>query len=336
MNERSLLGVIAVLVLIVGLLIGFLVGGGGGDDESPDLEAAGSDGTTPTTTTEAPAATTTLGESAEESASSTTTTPTTTTEAPTTTTTTTMPPGSGVIVTGEGVAGWSVAGEWRSLVDGPAPAVPGETYQVVRVGEPVTTAVGGALTEGCPFVEPSSDVEGLIDFDDYPDYPVAVAANWNVVPHAVELLPVDNPTYQTAVSELLAGYGIVDPAPELRQVIRTDLEGDGTDEIIITAGYDGPFFPEVPAGSYSLAILRKVVDVEVETAILGFYQVPADSEPTSYIDQFRIAAVADLNGDGQMEIVVNDSYYEGYATTVYEWVNADLGPVAVLGAGCGV
>ena len=312
MGRKLLLWAIALLILIIGVLVGILLAGDGIEDAPGGEASGGNSSTTVPDTTVAPSNST-----APE-------------------TTTTMAPGSGVIVASGGIAGWFADGQWRSLLDGPPPAVPGEAYQIVRVGEPVSTAIGGAVTEGCEFVEPSADVDGLIDFDDFPDYPIAVAADWEVVPRPVELLSTDNPTYQAALTDLLAGKGIVDPAPELRQVIRTDLEGDGSDEIIITAGYDGPFFPAVPAGSYSVAVLRKVVAGEVQSAILGFQEVPAEGEPTSFLEIFRITAIADLNGDGKMEVVVDASYFEGGATTVYDYVNDDLGPVPVLGVGCGV
>ena len=225
-------------------------------------------------------------------------------------------------------------GQWFGLEDGPLPATAGETYQVIKVGEPVTTVVAGAITGGCDFVDPSADVDGVMDFDDWPDYPIAVAANWNVVPHDVEVLPNDSQTYKDAVSDILNGQGVNDPDPTLRQVIRTDLEGDGVDEILIVAGHDGDF-NDVSPGDYSIAIMRKLIEGEVQTAILGFYEVPADAVGP-YIVVYRIAAVADLNGDGRMEIATNDFYYEGGGSVIRDYINDDLGPWEVLNVGCGV
>ena len=337
MNQRVLLGIIGGLVLLVGLLVGYLIGGGNDDGDTEAAgDAASSSSSTSSTTSEAPADDDTTDDAADDAAddaSATTSSTTTSTTTTTTTTTTTLPPGSGTIVAGSGVAGWSEGGEWRSLDDGDLPAEVGEVYQIIRVGQPVTTATATEITGGCDFIDPSADVAGLMDFDDWPNYPIAVAASWDVVPHPVDVLPNDSQTYKDAISELLAQRGITDPDPTLRQVIRTDLEGDGVDEILITAGHDGDF-SSVAGGDYSIAILRKVVLGEVQTAILGFHEVPA-SESGPFLIVYRIAAVADLNGDGRMEIATNDFYYEGAGSIVYDYINDDLGPWEVLNVGCG-
>ncbi len=332
MSQRALVGIIGGLVLIVGLLIGLLVGGGSDDD--PNLEAVVDEASAPTTsTTEAPSG----SDDATASDDSATTTTSTTTTSTTTTTTTTLPSGSGTIVAGSGVAGWSAAGQWFGLDDGFLPATAGETYQVIKLGEPVTTVVAGDVTSGCEFIDPSADVDGIMSLDDWPDYPVAVAANWNVVPHKVEVLSNDNQTYKDAVSDVLNGQGVIDPDPTLRQVIQTDLEGDGVEEVLIVAGYDGPLFEASPS-DYSITIMRKLIEGQVQTAILSFYVVPpGETEDLGwYFESYRIAAVADLNGDGRMEIVTNDSYFEGGGSRIIEYLNDDLGPWEVLHVGCGV
>ena len=44
--------------------------------------------------------------------------------------------------------------------------------------------------------------------------------------------------------------------------------------------------------------------------------------------------MADLNGDGRMEVVVDAAYYEGVFISVYDVLGAE--PKIVLGTGCGV
>ena len=327
-SQRTLLGIIAVLLLVVGVLAGLLISGGGDDDAATEPTS---------TTTEAP--TTTASPTIEPPA--TTEAPTTTTTEAPTTTTEPPPPASGVIVAATGVAGWSEDGAWYTLTDGEAPIVIGETYTLVQIGEPLRTATATAVQTGCDFIEGSLYVDGLIDGDDWPDFPLAVAAGWDVTPHAIELLSTESEIYTDIVADVLVGQGVTDPSPELRQVVRTDLEGDGVDEVIITAGHDGVFGfdGELAAGDYSIAILRRLVEGEVQTAILGFFKVDDDFDPTidvPYIVTYRVTAVADLNGDGRMEIAVNDRYYEGSGTIIYDYVNDDLGPLPVLNVGCGV
>ena len=46
--------------------------------------------------------------------------------------------------------------------------------------------------------------------------------------------------------------------------------------------------------------------------------------------------MADLNGDGRMELAVDSRYYEGAGTIIYDYIDDDLGPWEVLSVGCGV
>jgi hypothetical protein len=48
-----------------------------------------------------------------------------------------------------------------------------------------------------------------------------------------------------------------------------------------------------------------------------------------------MGAVADLNGDGKMEMVLNSAFFEGFAVSVWEYVDDDLGPLQVMTTGCG-
>jgi hypothetical protein len=49
-----------------------------------------------------------------------------------------------------------------------------------------------------------------------------------------------------------------------------------------------------------------------------------------------MSAIADLNGDGKMELVHHGAYYEGSYTAVYQIVGSKAVEVKILGAGCGV
>ena len=78
--------------------------------------------------------------------------------------------------------------------------------------------------------------------------------------------------------------------------------------------------------------MRKVVEGEVRTAILGENIVTSEGY---YGGAYVIGGVADLSGDGKMEIILNSAYFEGFGVSIFEYVNDDLGPVEVLDIGCG-
>lgn len=279
-----------------------------------------------TSTTLPPAASTTTTVPVETTVAA----PTTVT-APTTTTTTLPAPDSFVIAGSTCLLGWW-DGDWQS--EGRPPIVGGEQYQVVRLDEPITTATGTDLQ---PWCEPL-DLEN-VEFD--PALPgewldldaIAVQTSEEVRPYSVEILPNTIPAYLDATAALLAAHVPPDPVINLTQVIRTDLEGDGVDEVIVAATSmpDDPL--DTAEGDYSIVYLRKLVDGDVQTAILGRF-VAEEPGPFFWV-RYEVSAVADLNGDGKMEIVIGGPVWEGSFLGVYEYQNDDLGPVEVLSCGCG-
>ncbi len=106
--------------------------------------------------------------------------------------------------------------------------------------------------------------------------------------------------------EVLEPLGILSE-PEVYQQLVVDLEGDGTDEVVIVARHVADDVIARP-GDYSVVLLRKIIEGEWQTAILETSLAEPDSP---YVLSHSVAAVADLNGDGKMEIVVDAVYYEG-------------------------
>ena len=80
-------------------------------------------------------------------------------------------------------------------------------------------------------------------------------------------------------------------------------------------------------GDYSVALMRKVVDGDVQTAVLGETVVLDESD--AFDGVYSIGTVADLSGDGKMEVVTNAAFFEGFGVSVWEYVNDDLGSVEV-------
>ncbi len=162
---------------------------------------------------------------------------------------------------------------------------------------------------------------------------IAIQTTTDVRPYEVELLSTSIQAYIDATSSLLQSRVTGTPEIDVDQVIRTDLEGDGVDEVIVAASTmpDDPL--ETEADDYTILYLRKLLDGDVETAILGVH-VAEEEGPFGWVT-FQVAAVADLNGDGLMEIVVGGNVWEGGFLQVFEWIDADLGLIEVLECGCG-
>ncbi len=238
-----------------------------------------------------------------------------------------------LIVSGFGALGWWDGSDWIMAEDaGALPVVGGEDYQIARIGlQAVTT--GGPQTLVC---EPLDIIGVEIDnpelLGEWPGpYGVAISAPWDLQPHLFQTLS-DDGTYAGFASALLSSRGLTVPSPAIKQLLRTDLEGDGVNEVIVVAE-DVTTGLLMEEGDYSIAFVRKVVDGEVQTAVLGT-TVTTDSE-SPFGASFTIGAVADLNGDGKMEIVLSSAYFEGLAVEVIEYVDNDLGTVTQLQVGCG-
>jgi hypothetical protein len=204
--------------------------------------------------------------------------------------------------------------------------------------------IGGKISTGslCDWVR-VTDISTPVKLPYLPTY--AISAAWNSVPRAITALPTSNATYQKVMTDELKKRNISKPVI-LSQVIQTDLDGDKTNEVLLVAqnprlSFDaqnrlnGTYGQE--KGEYSLVQVRKVVAGKVQTFTLSERIVTKVFDGTSgqpqVLTQF-ISAIADINGDGKMEIFVDDLVHEGYGVTIYTWNGK--GFTKMLEWGCGV
>ena len=85
--------------------------------------------------------------------------------------------------------------------------------------------------------------------------------------------------------------------------MRTDLDGDGTDEVLIVAEHAEADTSLPPRAAWYNLVLVRVVDGDgVRTHVLA-EDVYTQDDPESYptFGRYRISAIADLNGDGRSE-----------------------------------
>ena len=299
------------------------------------------DETAESTTTSSEAATSTSGASPTSSTTTTTAVAPTTTEATTTTTlattTTTVPDETWaeqpLVVTDFGALGWWDGSSWvRAEEAGSLPIAGGETYQIAGIGFEARTTAGPETIVCGPLDNLGVELANQELLGAWPGpYGVAISAPWELQPHVFEAFD-DDGTYSGIASRLLSNRGLDVSSPVIKQLFRADLEGDGTNEILvvaedITLGFD-PF-----AGEYSIVFMQKVVQGEVQTAVVD-ETIIVDPEGAFAVG-FTIGSVADLSGDGKMEILLNAAYYEGLAVEVWEYASDDLGLVNVIGVGCG-
>ncbi len=229
--------------------------------------------------------------------------------------------------------GGSQGTKWVSAKQTAAQMKGGEAYRVLELRRQISRAVGSkARTNEAPCLETFFvDIKPKIG-------ELAVGGAGNAQPRTPQTLSNNSPVYRKIVGDILKKHGLK-PNVKITQIMRVDLEGDGTQEVLISAtnykGYAGSL-DSISSRSlkneYSMVLLRKVVGSKVVTQMLDeeYYVKDRDFNAPNI---FTIAGVWDLNGDGRLEIVTRGRYYEGDATMVYEMRGGKA--VKVLESGCG-
>ncbi len=225
------------------------------------------------------------------------------------------------------------SGKWVQMEDAAKTVHGGEQYHLYTLTERLGVVKGG---KPHAFEEPCPDQQ-VVNLTPKPKSgTIAVAGSWNALPRIPKVQDPTQPVYQKAVADFLVSKGIHSPKVKITKIVRIDLDGDGQEEVLISAtNYftkDGSVPPSTVAGSYSCVLLRRMVGDKVETVLVDgeFYPKAAErSAPNSY----EISAVLDLDGDGKMEVILDTGYYEGGGTAVYSLTGKK--PRQVLTVGCG-
>ncbi len=227
------------------------------------------------------------------------------------------------------------AGKWMKAENTAKSIGEEQTYKIYGLTESLGETKGGkpkSIEEPCPDVftvalsrKPKSGV-------------IALAAPWNALPRKPRVADPTQKVYVDTVRDFLIARGVRDPKVRISKIIRADVEGDGEDEVLISAtnyfAKDDEVLMHAPkAGSYSIVLLRRVVAGKVRTQLVAGEIYPK-TDSSAAPNVYEVSAVLDLNGDGKLEVVVHSMYYEGGATTIYR---CEVGKIIeVLSVACGV
>jgi hypothetical protein len=154
---------------------------------------------------------------------------------------------------------------------------------------------------------------------------LGAAAKWNPVPRFGKRIPFTDPAVQKIAADFLKSKKIKPVKMEVYQSMRVDLDGDGTEEIILTADYfvteqtEAHFYSD-----HSFVLLRKIVNGQPQTILI-------DGDFTKKFI-LLVEAIADLNGDGILELVIGVDSEKGQLKRVYEF-NKNI-PAKVLELNC--
>jgi hypothetical protein len=165
---------------------------------------------------------------------------------------------------------------------------------------------------------------------------IGSGAKWNPMPRKLSPIDLNNAAYKKEIAAVLKSRGIAKTTVKITRAFRVDLEGDGTDEVILAATYyRNGLSSSAKVGDYSVVLLRKIISGKVQNIVLSGEFVTkniAFGAPA----QYELSSIADLNGDGKMEIVIYGKYYEGHWVEVHELIGNKPIKVKTLTAGCGV
>lgn len=246
-----------------------------------------------------------------------------------------MPAARSVVVSPLGVLGWwEGAGwvQWRPGIE--VPLRGGEQYVTLTIstkGPAVGTVPQPATGEGCgvgaelPPVVRLTGEDGAVD-----NHPIGVTGP-RVDVSAGRELPTTSAEYRALAGEALRSIGVDAPEPRLAQVVRANLRGDGSDEVLLVAERVSPGAGAV--GDYSVLILRELVGDKVQTQVLHQSMATgADEAGEARVSVARVAAFVDINGDKSVEVVVTYQLGESVATSVIDM--SEPRARKVLSAGC--
>lgn len=294
------------------------------------------------------------------STTSTTTTSTTTTTAPPETTTTTAPPETTttsapagpadalvpLLIGGSSDGGWLFLGawqqdRWQEATDPSGnpirPGIEAGTPFVVSNLSGETPVVLGENTEACfdGQVGPTIDIE--LAPPEPPGYGYSAVAvlqkPWALKPRPVAVTSTAPEAYRALGEAAFEDEPVDATRGAVEQLVVTDLDGDGDDEALASFEFIQPSAGPGAPGDLAALLVIDTTTRDAETVLLTAVDENLDDESFPIIERYRVLDVADLNGDGRMEVLVHAWYYEGAAVIVYTYDDGAL--TEVLAAGCG-
>jgi hypothetical protein len=111
-----------------------------------------------------------------------------------------------------------------------------------------------------------------------------------------------------------------------------DIEGDGTDEVFISAAHLDDSQHTTKAGDYSILLLRQVLGNEAITKLVAGDVYRSLEPEITFPRMYSFANFIDLNQDGRLEVVVDIQKWEGIGAQVYQIDGDDI--IQTLSAEC--
>lgn len=130
--------------------------------------------------------------------------------------------------------------------------------------------------------------------------------------------------YVDFIAKILADNGLEGEPVHIREIVKTDLEGDGIDEVLLVASNLAA--PDQNKGQYSIVLLRKVIDGKIESLFLTKQiknMLTGDWNDRLLYD-YELREIVDLDHDGVCELLLSETYHEGRFYLVYKLVDGEM------------
>jgi hypothetical protein len=231
------------------------------------------------------------------------------------------------------IIGGHSGGKWLSSEQAGKALEPGREFRLFTITGKTGDAFGGQAT---PNAEVCPDVWEQTMHPATEKSAIALAVPWNPMPRTAKASDKKQELYVKAARDFLVGKGIAKPVVKITQLLRIDLNGDGEEEVLLSAtsypGEEGESPDQAEAGNYSFVLLRQVTDGKVQTKLVdGEFFPKASESQTPY--RYEVSGLLDLDGDGRLEIIVYSAYYEGATVTVWRFSAGKLKKVLEIGCG---
>lgn len=151
-----------------------------------------------------------------------------------------------------------------------------------------------------------------------------VNGDWDAQPRLPKVQDTNQEEYRNVVSSYLRRAGVRSPKVSILQLLRVDLNGDGTEEVLISANSQAdPLVNQfMNRGDFSVLLLRQVVRGQVQTIpIVSEVELKTHADPImtgQWHHRETVAAILDLNGDGAMEVITSFRSVRDGGKSVYE------------------
>ncbi|MFM9874359.1 MAG: hypothetical protein ACKVQS_12950 [Fimbriimonadaceae bacterium] len=157
-------------------------------------------------------------------------------------------------------------------------------------------------------------------------------------PRSIQIANPEQSDYKALIRDFIKSETKKSPdyEVEINSIARCDLDGDGKEEVLIEAqslGFNGNFdFEPTKTRQMSCTLLRHIKNGKPTTQPIFFFHRTsgADQEP---IQITHLKSIADLNGDGNYEVIVSADYYEGQSAHVFNLIKGQFKQLVENGAG---